>query len=92
MSAWIETARGSLVKASIISIREAQGSTDWEVAVDAGPAPALFAPGLKNKQTAMRIRNSLARHVDRADALNVSTCISFVPGDVPSVESFLMED
>lgn len=92
MSAWIETARGSLVKASIISIREAQGSSDWEVTVDAGPGPALFAPALKNREASMRIRNSLARHVDRAEALNVSTCITFVPGDVPTVESYPIED
>jgi hypothetical protein len=91
MTAWIETARGSLIKASIISIREAKGSTDWEVAVDAGPGPALFAPALKNKATALRIRNSLAHHVDRAEALDVSTCISFAPGDMPSVVAAPME-
>lgn len=93
MSAWIETEQGSLVKASslIVSIREARGSGDWEVVVNAGPGPAVFAPGLKDQVTAQRLRNMIALHVDRADSQPGSICIAFRPGDIPTVISTAME-
>lgn len=92
MSAWIETARGSLVKAPIVAIQQTRGSSEWEVMVNAGPAPALFAPALPDRATAIRIRNAIARHVDRADTSSETICISFVAGENPSVESALIED
>lgn len=94
MSAWIETEKGSLVKASslIVSIRQAQGSADYEVTVNAGPGPAVFAPGLKDEATARRIRNAVAMHVDRAEAVPESICITFTNATTPAVTSSPMED
>jgi hypothetical protein len=94
MSAWIETNKGSLVKADslIISIRQAQGSANFEVVVNAGPCPAVFAPGLKDEALAQRIRNSLALHVDRAETAPGSTLISFANVAQAAVQSSLMED
>lgn len=70
MDNWIETAAGSLIKASsmtIIGVREAREG-EWEVTVSVATNPAPFASKLPSRGVARAVRNSLAVHVSTEHA------------------------
>lgn len=67
MDVWIETTNGTLVKASAtthISMRKSDSG--WDVSVSASAAPAPFASGLADKDTARVVRNTLALSMSTA--------------------------
>jgi hypothetical protein len=69
MDVWIETTAGTLVKASStthISMR--QTDSGWDVSVSASAAPAPFATGLADKDTARTVRNTLALGMSTASS------------------------
>lgn len=78
MSAWIQTAAGSLIRGgSVTHVSVRESAEGWTVGVSAAAAPATFAM-VAGQDSANSIRNQIAMQLDLAETRQEPSLIAWV--------------